>query len=102
MNTNLDLKNLVILLKRLLKGFKRYSLFLFIMVVLGVYGFLVYQIGNLSGAEPSQEVLTEELKVSKRLKVDQQAIDKIQQLEDQNVSVQALFKAARDNPFSDD
>jgi hypothetical protein len=66
-----------------------------------LYGFLVFQIGTLASKEPDESSVTEQLNAVKRLKIDQATIDKINQLQDQNVTVQSIFKDARDNPFQD-
>lgn len=78
--------------------FKRYAGFTFFIGILCIYGFLVFQIGSLSQAEPSEADIAQQNTV-KRLKLDQSAIKKIEQLEDQNVGVQSLFDTARENPF---
>jgi hypothetical protein len=98
---DLDIKAIPVLLKKLQKILQRYSVIIFILTILGIYGFLVFQIRQLSVAEPDQDQVTEQLKTTPRIKIDEESIAKIKQLEDQNVGVQALFKSARDNPFED-
>jgi hypothetical protein len=95
----LDIKSLPTTLRRFLKKLQRYSAFIFIIAVLAVYSFLVFQIGQLSGNEPDDDSVSEQLKTAPRIKIDQDSINKIKQLEDQNIGVQALFKTARNNPF---
>jgi hypothetical protein len=95
----IDIKSLPTTLRRLLKKLQHYSAFVFIIAVLGVYSFLVFQIGQLSGNEPDDDTVSEQLKTAPRIKIDQDSINKIKQLEDQNIGVQSLFKTARDNPF---
>lgn len=101
------MKNISLLQKILLglrltgRKLHRYSVVLFIVLVFGLYGLLVFRIGSLSQVEPEETAVTEQLGRVKRLKIDQDSVDKIQQLEDQNIGVQSLFKTARDNPFQD-
>jgi hypothetical protein len=95
----IDIKSLPTILRQSLKKLQRYSAFIFIIAVLGVYSFLVFQIGQLSGNEPDDDSVNEQLKTAPRIKIDQDSINKIKQLEDQNIGVQSLFKTARDNPF---
>lgn len=79
---------------------RRYKALIFILAFLGAYGFLVVRINNLAQREPTAAAVDE--KVSKgRLKIDQKSIDKILQLEDQNVEIKSLFEQARNNPFSE-
>jgi len=75
---------------------------IFVIAILGVYGFLIWQINSLSNIAPSEEKITEEMQIIKRPNIDQATIDKIEKLKDQNIGVQSLFKAARDNPFKDE
>ncbi len=95
----IDVKQFSTIIRTVLKKLQRYSSFLFIIAMLLTYSFLVFRISTLSQADPSDEAVTEQLKTIKRLKIDQNSIDKIQQLEDQNIGVQSLFEDARDNPF---
>jgi dephospho-CoA kinase len=70
-------------------------------VVLLAYTFLVLRINSLSKAGPSEDAITEKLQSVKLPKIDKAIIDKIQQLQDNSVDVQTLFKNARDNPFQE-
>lgn len=97
----LDPKNLIKELKKSFAKVQRYAVIIFIVIVVGLYGFLILQISSSATEEPSQAQVQEELGAVKRLKIDEASIEKIQQLEDQNVVVQSLFEEARDNPFSE-
>jgi len=98
---NLDIKALPILLKSLLQRLSKYAVIISVIAVLLIYCFLVLRINMLSQHEPSETEVNDQLKTSNRLKIDQESIAKIEKLEDQNISVQSLFKNARDNPFSE-
>lgn len=100
MSKDIDVKEISNALQTSVKHLQRYVSFLFLISILGIYSFLVFQIGSLSQAEPSDEDIAQQNTV-KRLKADPDSIEKIKQLEDQNVGVQSLFEAARDNPFQD-
>lgn len=88
-------------LSKAFKKVKGYAGFLFLITVLLVYTFLVLRISILSDPKPDETAIAEQTNIAKRLKVDQDAINKILQLEDQNIGVQSLFEDARDNPFQD-
>lgn len=77
----------------------RYLSFVFVLLLLGMYSFLVFRINSLTTAEPSEDAIAEKLQTVQRPKIDQASIDKIQQLQDNSVEVKSLFQAARDNPF---
>jgi len=80
---------------------KRYLTFSVIILFLASYAFLVYRINTLASREPTDDEITSALKALPLPKVDQPTINKIQQLQDQNVQVQSLFEQARNNPFSE-
>jgi hypothetical protein len=100
-NLELNPKRIKIQFWKIVRAIRRHTTIIFIVSVLSIYGFLIFQINQYSGIEPSEEEIAEQLNIIKRPKIDQETIDKIEQLEDQNVGVQSLFKSARDNPFED-
>ena len=102
-NNNLDLdpKKLLVNLNKYAEKLQRYVLVISFVVVFGLYGFLVVQISTATQQEPSQEDITLQLSTIKRLKIDQESIDKIEQLQDQNIVVQSLFESARQDPFKE-
>lgn len=98
---DLELKAFVNKLKSIGQMTKRYAVVIFIVILVGIYGFLVYRINVLTQTEPSETAVNEQLQTVQRPKVDQNAIDKIQKLQNQNVEVKSLFDQARNNPFSE-
>lgn len=98
---NLDLKNIKNKFREFVSHYKKYASFVFIVIILCLYTFLVYQISRFSLAEPDPAAVDAKVQSIGRLKIDQESINKIQQLEDQNINVQSLFESARDNPFQD-
>lgn len=101
MSKKLDITSIQSAVKRLATSYQKYAGFTFLVAILLIYTFLVFRIGTLAQSEPTDEQVNEQLKTVKRLKIDQNSIDKIQQLQDQNIGVQSLFQNARDNPFQD-
>lgn len=101
MNTNINLKNLPTITQAKIKIFLKHAKFIFIVVIILISSFLVFEINRLTNKEPSQEQITAQQEIIKRPKIDQETIDKLEQLEDQNVAVQSLFQTARDNPFQE-
>lgn len=98
---NIEVKNITAKILPALQGLKRYAVFIFILVVLVVYGYLVFHINGLASQEPPEDAIAERLKTVQRPRIDEDALNKIQQLEDQNIQVQTLFQDARDNPFAE-
>ena len=80
---------------------KKYAGFFFVIAFLGIYVFLVQQIGHFIQDEPSQAAIDSKLKPVNQLKIDQEAVRKITELESQNVEVKSLFDQARMNPFTE-
>jgi hypothetical protein len=78
---------------------RQYSVLIFFVVVMLAYSFLLMRVNLLLNAQPTPEALSEKLTAVKRPKVDQSVVDKLEELEDQNVEVKTLFEEARRNPF---
>lgn len=85
----------------LLVQLRRYSVFIFILAFLSIYVFLVQRIGYLIQDEPTQAVSESQVKPISRLKIDQNAVQQITDLESQNIEVKSLFDQARQNPFTE-
>lgn len=98
---SLEVKDIPTKILPVLKGLKKYVVFIFILVVLVIYGYLVFHINTLASQEPNDDAIAERLKTVQRPRIDEDALNKIQQLEDQNIQVQSLFQEARDNPFAE-
>lgn len=98
-NTNLDLKSVKSQARKLLKLEVRHAAFLVIMIILTVYLVTVWRIGQLATAEPSAEDQAAAQTTGKLLRVDEEAIKQIQELEHRNINIQSLFNEARKNPF---
>lgn len=82
-----------------LKQVRRYSLLLFLAFVLLIYGFLMLRINSLSNIQPSSDAVSSQVKAARIPHVDQAVVKQLQSLQDNSVSVQALFNQARSNPF---
>lgn len=98
---NLEVKDISAKLVPALQSLSKYLVFMFIMVVLGIYGFLVFHINTLASQQPDEDAVLERLKTVQRPRIDEEALIKIQQLQDQNIQVKTLFDDARDNPFAE-
>ncbi|MDZ7744633.1 MAG: hypothetical protein U5K77_02625 [Candidatus Saccharibacteria bacterium] len=96
----LDISTILNKLTPVIDIFKRYHMFLFIICFLGIYTFLVMQINTLVHSDPPAQTATEAESI-KRLQVDEDAIERILELEEQNIEIQTLFEQARENPFNE-
>jgi nitrate reductase NapE component len=84
-------------LQQLSAQFLRFRIVLFLLLVALVYGFVVWRIDALKNAPPTPSAVASKLQSTTH--IDQATINKVQQLQDNSVSVQTLFNQARQNPF---
>jgi hypothetical protein len=96
-----ELEKFINLLQPLIDGFNRYRITIFIVFFIGIYTFLVFRISSLTNREPDPAALSDRLQTVQRLRIDQNSIDRILELEEQNIDVRALFEQARNNPFNE-
>jgi hypothetical protein len=93
-----DLNTFISNVQTRLLELRRYSVYLFLGLVVVLYGFLLYRINVLSQAQPSAVTVSSDSR-SQSLRIDQNVIKQLQSLQDNSVSVKALFNDARNNPF---
>lgn len=96
-----SLESVLTKLKPATLAIRKYLTMIFLVSFLGAYAFLVMQISALTNAQPDPATVNDRLQVVKRLRIDQDSIDKILELEEQNIEVKALFEQARNNPFTE-
>lgn len=88
-------------LSRYLRLARKNAPLLFAVFLIAIYGFLSWRILELLQSEPDAAAVSAEVKAVGVPKVDEEVVRKIQQLEDNSVSVQTLFDEARSNPFQE-
>jgi nitrate reductase NapE component len=86
-------------LQQFLKRFIAMRVPLFLLLVAGVYGFVVWRISVLQDAQPSSSSVNAQVQAAPH--IDPTTISKVKQLQDNSVSVQTLFNQARQNPFQE-
>ncbi len=99
--TNLDLKDISKQLLKYSEQTKPYLPIIFFVSITLTGAFLVFSISQFASIEPTEDQVSEKLETIKRPNIDQASVNRIHQLQDQNVELNALFKSARDNPFSE-
>ena len=77
----------------------RYAVIGFFVFIGLLYGFLLLRINTLSNQQPSQAQISSQVKAAQIPHIDQAVVKQLQSLQDNSVSVQALFNQARSNPF---
>lgn len=86
-------------LQQFLKQILHFRVPLFLLLVAIVYGFVVWRVDTLRNAPPPASAVASKLQTSTH--IDQATVNKIKQLQDNSVNVQALFNKARQNPFQE-
>ena len=100
-NINIDFKTLQPKLKKAIKTLNTNATFVAIIITLLAYVFVVCRISHLATADASPDAQSAATASSSIPKVDKQAIQQIQSLEQSNTQVQSLFDTARSNPFQE-
>lgn len=72
---------------------------LFVIILVAIYGFIGVKIRSLGNAQPSQAEVAAKASTTTSPNIDEDIVEQIKQLQDNSVSVQALFDQARQNPF---
>lgn len=98
--SGIDIKPIIKKLKPVINFVKKDSVGIFLFIVACIFGFLIWRIGTLANAEPSQDAIDEILLGVVKPKIDQQSIKKIQDLQDQNIDIKSYF-SDRNNPFQE-
>jgi hypothetical protein len=80
---------------------RQYSVLLFVLFIFGIYGFLSWRVFTLDQAQPDPAEVSAELKTAGVPNIPTDVVNKMQQLQDNSVSVQSLFDEARRNPFQE-
>jgi hypothetical protein len=77
----------------------RYTVLIFIICVVAIFCFMTLLIAHYANLEPT-EFQVEDTKSSLRtIKLDDKAVQKINQLQGQNINIETLFNNGRANPF---
>jgi hypothetical protein len=98
---NLEIKDIPAKIMPVLTVLRRYLAMIFLVFFVSIYVFLTFRTTSLMSSKPDEDAITEKLKTVQRPRIDENAAEKILQLEDQNIQVKTLFKEARQNPFSE-
>lgn len=83
----------------LLKRLRGYRALIFFLLVASLYGYIVWRINTYSNAPANQT--EENSQLAAQPHIDQSTVQKMQDLQNNSVSVQSLFNQARENPFQE-
>ena len=97
----LELRELIEKLAARLAVLRRYSFVIFVVFVAALYGFLLLRVSSLGSAQPSQTAIDSQVQAAAIPHIDQKVVQQLQSLQDNSVTVKALFNQARSNPFQE-
>jgi glycosyltransferase A (GT-A) superfamily protein (DUF2064 family) len=84
-----------------LRNLRGYSVIFFLLLLAAVYGFVLFKVNGLIGLQPNDADVQSQIQASATPHVDAATVKQIEDLNDNNVSVQSLFDQARSNPFQE-
>jgi cell division septal protein FtsQ len=102
MNNNISKSGLKLssqTIRELLIKSRKYVWLLLLVFFVVVYGYILLQINSFSHTQPSQLQVSSYQKTSAAPPINPAVVNKLEQMKNNSVSVQALFNQARSNPF---
>ncbi len=100
MSSNLNTASISKSLRDLGGKFAKYRVLLFMLLLVGIYGFIIFRIYTLAGIAPDENAVQATTKAT-RAHIDEDVAKKIQELQDNSVNVKSLFEEGRQNPFKE-
>ena len=97
-NGNIQLDSFLPQLSAAFRKLRAYSVILFVLTIAGLYGYILWRINVYSGVQANSTASTQ---ATTQPRVDAGTVQKILQLQNNSVNVQALFNEARQNPFQE-
>ena len=97
----LDKKEIIRQLTDGLETVQRYMVLIYMLLLVAVYGFVLYKVSQLISVQPGDADIQSQIKASETPHVDPTAVSQMQTLKDNSVRVQTLFDQARSNPFKE-
>jgi len=79
----------------------RLTVVFFMLLLALVYGFVLLRVQSLSNVQPSDADVSAQVKLSATPHINPSVVQQMQSLQDNSVSVHALFDQARNNPFQE-
>ena len=80
-------------------GLRKYLWIAPFLLMILLYGYVLIKINGFESAAPSASAIASKLKTSASPAINQTVVNELNQLQNNSVSVQALFNQARSNPF---
>lgn len=81
--------------------FKEFRFVIAFIIFGSLCGLILWSSGQQVTREPSNGMVLDQISSTERPKLDEAAAKTLQELEDQNIEVKALFEDSRNNPFAE-
>jgi hypothetical protein len=101
MKQSIDIHALLSSLRLIAPKLLRFTVVFFVLLLAGVYGFVLLRVQTLSNVQPSDADVSAQVKLSATPHINPTVIQQMQALQDNSVSIHALFDQARSNPFQE-
>lgn len=96
-----DKKSLTETLHVAIQSALRYSVVLFLLLLVAVYGFVAFKVYQAGAAEPTQDAINAGTQQTATPHIDPKVVSQMEGLQDRSVNVKTLFDQARSNPFGE-
>jgi Tfp pilus assembly protein PilO len=77
----------------------KHAVIIFVLSTVTIFGYMTFTISKLANLDPTDTQIDERKASLKQIKLNDNAIEKIESLEDQNINIESLFNNGRANPF---
>jgi hypothetical protein len=98
---NMNIGSLSDSVRSFLPRLSKYTIVFFLLLLIAVYGFVCMRIINLHNVQPDESSVATQVQASSTPHVNPAVVNQMQALQDNSVSVQALFDQARNSPFKE-
>ncbi|HSX45615.1 MAG TPA: hypothetical protein VLG27_01255 [Candidatus Saccharimonadia bacterium] len=82
-----------------LQKLSRFRVVIGLLLVLGIYGFLIWRIESLNSVQPSPDAVLAKNNPLRSAHIDTKVVQQLESLRDNSVNVKTIFDQERQNPF---
>ena len=77
----------------------KYKVVIFVIILVAIFGFMTLRIAHFSNLDPTGLQIENTQNSLTNIKLDSNAVKKINELQSQNINIESLFNNDRSNPF---
>jgi membrane glycosyltransferase len=98
---NLNIQSIKSSLQSLITLLSRYRVIIFVTLITGAFGFMIIRITSMATMEPTTQQKLEANAAVKVVKINEDTVRVIEQLQSRDIVIEALFEPGRYDPFTD-